>query len=192
VVKQNTLSVLAVLMAIVFFLPATAHAEKVGFVDVREVIAKSESGKKAQEELKNIVDKKKALIQQKETELKNRQEAFDKQRPGLSETAAKEKELELQKAIRDYQRIVNDAKEEINLKDQALSRDLIPEILKVINAIAQRDGYTLILDTNNPVVIYSSRTNNITDMVVSEFNKMPVRTNKSGDAGKSASKSKKN
>jgi outer membrane protein len=187
-VKKNRLAIMAVLLALSLLMPAMAQAEKIGFIDVREVLAKSESGKKAHAEFKKIFEKKRTVIQQKEADLKKQKEAFDQQKAGLSEITAKEKELELQKAIRDFQRMVNDANEEMKLKDQELSRKFIPEILKVVNTLAERDGYTLILDINNPVVVYSTRANNITDMVIIEFNKIPLKT---AESGKPAKKGKK-
>ena len=188
-VKKNRFPIMiALLMAFSLLMPVVAQAEKIGFVDVRAVLAQSGAGKKAQTEFKKTVEKRKAVIQQKEAELKNQKEAFDRQRAGLPEIAVKEKELELQKKIRDYQRMVNDANEEMKRKDQELSRRLIPEVLKVMNAIAEREGYTLILDINNPVVVYSAQANNITAQVISEFNKVPIKT---GEAKKPAKKSKK-
>jgi outer membrane protein len=174
--KMNKWSVLALFAALLIFTPVAANAEKIGFVDVREVLAKSEAGKKAQAEFKKTVDKRAGLIRQKEAELKKQKEAFDKERPGLSEIAAKEKEMQLQRKYREFQRIVNDANEEMRRKDQELSRRLIPEIYKVVNALGVREGYTLILDVNNPVVIYFAGGNNLTALVISEFNKVSIKT----------------
>jgi len=61
-------------------------------------------------------------------------------------------------------------------KDQELSRRLLPEIYKVITAIGVRGGYTAILDISNPVAVYFSGENNLTDQVISEFNKVPIKS----------------
>ncbi len=173
--KKIILSVASCLAALSLILPVSVSAlEKICFVDVRQVIAQSEAGKKAQADFKKIFERRKVAIQNKEAELKKQKEAFDKQRPGMTETAAKEKEMELQKRYREYQRLVGDANEEMQRKDQELSRRLVPEVYRVMNAIGEKEGYTLILDINNPVVIYSARGNNITDQVISEFNKIPI------------------
>lgn len=162
------------LAAFVLSLSAPAAAEKIGFVDVREVLLKSNAGKKAQGEFKKTFEKKKAALQSREHEMKKQTDAFQKQRPGMTATAAKEKELELQKKYHEFQRMVSRAEEEMRNKDQELSRRLLPEIYKVIHAISAREGYSLILDINNPVVIYFYRGNNITEQVVAEFNKVKI------------------
>lgn len=162
------------LTALFLLFPAASSfaLEKIAFVDVRAVIAQSDAGKKAQAEFKKAFDKKKALIQSTEADLKRQKEAFDKQRPGMSEAAAKEREVELQKKFRDYQRLVNDTNEAMQRMDQELSRRLIPQIYKIMTAIGQREGYTLILDVNNPVVVYAYGGSNITGQVISELNKV--------------------
>ncbi|MBP8984802.1 MAG: OmpH family outer membrane protein [Syntrophobacterales bacterium] len=173
--KMFYLSAVGLVILLSLLVPATVRAEKIGFVDIREVIARSEAGKKAQAEFKKAVEKKSQLVKQKEADLKKDKSEYDKVRPTLSDTAAKEREMELQKKYRDYQRLVNDAGEEMKRKDQELSRRLLPEIYKVITAVGARGGYTAILDISNPVVVYSSGENNLTDQVISEFNKVPIK-----------------
>jgi len=177
-VKKNIMTSLIFITALFLFLPAASSfaMEKIAFVDVRVVIAQSDAGKKAQAEFKKAFDKKKALIQSTEAELKRQKDTLDKQRPGMSEAAAKEGEMELQKKFREYQRLVNDTNEAMQRKDQELSRRLIPEIYKIMTAIGQREGYTLILDINNPVVVYASGGSNITGQVISELNKISAKT----------------
>ncbi len=183
--KKTFAGVLFYLVAIALLLPAQAAAEKIGFVDVREVIAQSDAGKKAQAEFRKIVEKRQGMLKSKEAALKKDKEAYEKQRPGLTEIAAKEKEMELQKKFREFQRLVSQAEDEMQRKDQELSRKLVPEIYKIINAIGEREGYSLILDTNNPVVIYSYRGSNITAQVIGEFNKVSVKeTRKPAKKGK--------
>jgi len=172
--KKYYIPIITLLFALIISCPAPAAAEKIGFVDVREVLSQSNAGKKAQAEFQKAFEKRKTAIRSKEGELKKQTEAFQKQRPGMTEIAAKEKELELQKKYREFQRMVSRAEEEMQRKDQELSRKLLPEIYKVIHAISAREGYTLILDINNPVVIYSYKGNNITEQVIAEFNKIKI------------------
>jgi len=188
--KKYYIPVMILLVVLALLLPAAASAEKIGFVDVREVLAKSDAGKKAQADFQKIFEKKKAALRNRESELKKQTEAFQKQRPGMTEIAAKEKELELQKKYREFQRMVSRTEEEMRQKDQELSRKLIPEIYKVIHVISAREGYSLILDINNPVVIYFYKGSNITEQVIAELNKLKLDAPKK-EAKKAARKSRK-
>lgn len=146
-------------------------ADKIGFIDVRGIMIKSEAGKKATKEFRKAFEKNKVKIEKEETKLKKLKEELDKQRLILKPEAIKEKEISYQTELRDYQRLVKDSNEELQRRDQALSRELIPEILKVVNTIGEKEKYTIILDVNSQGVAYLSKENDITDKVIKEFNR---------------------
>ncbi|OIP90283.1 MAG: hypothetical protein COS57_14970 [Syntrophobacterales bacterium CG03_land_8_20_14_0_80_58_14] len=148
-----------------------AAAEKTGFVDVREIMLTSSAGKRAAEDFKKAFEKDKAAIQEKEAELKKLKDELEKQRPLLKEEAMKEKELAYQKKFRDYQIMVKDSNEELQAKDQDLSKKMIPEILKIVKAIGEREKYSMIVDISAIPLAYYSKENDLTKRVIDEFNK---------------------
>ena len=150
---------------------AQGIAGKIGFVDLREIIATSESGKQAAAEFKKTFEKRRVSIQQMEADLKKRKDELDKQRSIVKEDVMREKEMEYQKHYRDYQRLVQDSNEEMARRDQELSQKLIPEVMRIVNAFGEKEGYGLILDINNPTVVYHAKANNITKRIVAELNK---------------------
>ncbi len=150
--------------------PAAA-AEKTGFVDIREIMLTSSAGKKAAEDFKKSFEKDKAAIQEKEAELKKLKDELEKQRPLLKEDVMKEKELAYQKKFRDYQIIVKDSNEELQAKDQDLSKKMIPEILKLVQSIGEKEKYSMIVDISAIPLAYSSKENDLTKRVIDEFNK---------------------
>ncbi len=150
--------------------PAAA-AEKTGFVDIREIMLTSSAGKKAAEDFKKSFEKDKAAIQEKEAELKKLKDELEKQRPLLKEDVMKEKELAYQKKFRDYQIMVKDSNEELQAKDQDLSKKMIPEILKLVQSIGEKEKYSMIVDISAIPLAYSSKENDLTKRVIDEFNK---------------------
>ena len=169
--KRYGLIVAGVLiLALVAASPAAA-AEKTGFVDVREVMLTSNAGKKAAEDFKIAFDKDKAAIGEKETELKKLKDELEKQRPLLKEEAMKDKETAYQKKLRDYQIMVKDSNEELQAKDQDLSKKMIPEILKIVQAIGEKEKYGMIVDISAIPRAYYSKENDLTKRAIEEFNK---------------------
>ncbi len=182
--KMITVSFVAVLTVLLACSTAMAQgaAVKIGFIDLREIIQSSEAGKQASVELKKALDKKKTAIQDAEAELKKMKDALDKQRSVLKEDTVKDREMEIQKRYRDYQRLVSDAKEELSARDQQLGQKLIPEVLKIVNAIGEKEGYTMILDAST--VAYHTAGLNITKRVVAELNKVTAAEGTSSKSGK--------
>ncbi|MGO9138829.1 MAG: OmpH family outer membrane protein [Syntrophales bacterium] len=171
--KKSGLLISMVFVILSFFLCGTCAfaAEKVGFIDMREIMLKSDAGKKASEDFGKLYEKDKVMIQKREEEMRKLKEDLEKQRSVLTETAMKEKEAAYQKKFRDYQLMVKDANEELQSRDQELSKKLVPDILKVINIIGDKEKYTLIIDVGSMPVAYFAKENSLTQKVIEEFNK---------------------
>lgn len=146
-------------------------AEKTGFVDVREVMFTSNAGKKEADDIKKSIDKTKAIIKERETELSKLKDELEKQKPLLKEEALKDKELVYQKKYRDYQNLVKDSNEELQAKEQEILKKLIPDILKVIQAIGEKEKYGMIVDISQIPLAYHAKENELTKRVIEEFNK---------------------
>ncbi len=120
-------------------------ADKIGFINLREIMQNSTAGKKAGEDLKKVAEKKQAAISSAEKELKKMKDELDKQGSILTASARRDKETAYQKKLRDYQLLVNDANEELQKRDQEMSQKLLPEILKIVRTIAEKEKYTLVI-----------------------------------------------
>ena len=165
--------VVSFLIVISFILTGVCFAEagKTGFINMKDILLHSDAGKAATLDLKKFVEERRTQIQERENVLKKLKDDLEKQRPVLTESAYKEKELSYQKEYRDYKRFIEDANEEMRLMDQELSRKLIPEVLKVINTIGKREGYTSIMDIGSGGLVYYSKANDMTKQVIKEYNK---------------------
>lgn len=160
-----------IVLSLLFYGSHAVAAEKTGFVDLREIMLKSNAGKKATEEFGKLYEKDKSKIQAKEAELKKLKDELEKQRTILKEAAMKEKEIAYQKTFRDYQLMVKDANEELQARDQDLSKKMLPDILKVIQAIGDKEKYTMIIDIGTLPLAYHAKENDLTNRVIEEFNK---------------------
>lgn len=167
-------SLLVGFLAILALVPTASYAatsDKTGFVDIREVMLNSAAGKKASDDIKKVYEKNRAQIQESETELKKLKDELEKQKAILTEAALREKESSYQKKVRDYQILLKDANDDLQSRDQEISKVLIPEILKVVQAIGQKDKYALIIDVSAIPVAYHAKENDLTKRVIEEFNK---------------------
>ena len=161
------------LMVVSFILVAVCSAEagKIGFINIKNIIASSDAGKTATLDLKKFVEKKKAQIREKEGVLEKMKTDLEKQRAVMTQSAYKEKELAYQKAFRNYKRFIEDANEEMRAREQKLSQKLIPEVFKIANSIGKKGDYTFIMDVSTNGLIFHSKANNITTKVIEQYNR---------------------
>ena len=161
-------------LALMFFVFADINAlaaDKIGFINLREIMQNSIAGKKSGEEFKKLYDKKSEGIKTTEHELKKMKDDLDKQTSVLTDAARKDKEASYQRKLRDYQLLVEDTNKELKGRDEEIASKLIPEIAKIARTIAEREKYTLVIDTASTPVVYHSKENDFSKKVIEEYNK---------------------
>jgi Outer membrane protein len=148
-------------------------ADKIGFVNIPEIIKNSNAGKKAAAEFKALAEKKSAPVKSLENELRKMKDDLDKQGSMMSDSARRDKEAAFQKKTRDYQLMVQDVNDELQKRDQEMFQKMMPEILKAIRNIAEKEKCVAIflVGIPNAPVAYYSKENDITSKVIDEFNK---------------------
>ena len=165
--------------AIVVFLAAALssamaqpiHAQtKVGYIDLQRLVGESEMGRKAQQELSVMREQKEALLGIKLSELNKLKDYINKEGATMDPATKKDKIEELQKAYKDYQRLVADAKDDIEREDRDLVATILNKADGVLKMVAKSQGYTIILKDPNAIG-YLDKSVDITDAVLKELNK---------------------
>ena len=154
--------------------PVPASAQRIGFVDIEQIITQSEAGKKGSTELKKSFERKQEAIKKREAELEKEKEKLKQQKSAglLKESALNEMEHDYMVKFRDYQKLVSDSNEELTKDKQEFMKKILLDIRNVVQKVGEKDGYSLILDVNNPFVLYHSKSGpNITARIISEYNK---------------------
>ncbi|HAY22856.1 MAG TPA: hypothetical protein DCY27_11995 [Desulfobacterales bacterium] len=157
-----------VLMGVLLLAVMGCNAEppKIGVVDVIRVTNNSVAGKMANAELNVLIKAKQALVKEKA-------EAFEKLKksPRKENAAAKNlKEVELNKAAVEYQKLVAASDEEIKKKAAELRGKIFEQMRKVLETIGKEDNFLLILTTENAP--YFQKTIDISERVIKKYDEM--------------------
>jgi len=169
--KKNIYLVAGIIFA--FFICSTSSfaVDKIGFINLQEIMQNSNAGKKAADDFKKYYDKETQEIKTAEKELKKMKEELDKQGSIMTQSSQKEKESAYQKKLRDYQLLVNDTNEELKKRDQEMTQKLMPGIMKIVRTIAEKEKYTLVIDVATLPIPYYAKENDFSKKVIDEFNK---------------------
>ena len=168
--KKNILWIAGLLLLFAWTNTAFA-ADKIGFINMQTIIQNSNAGKKAAEDFKKLFARKQESIKAMENEVKKLKDELDKQGAVMTASARGDKEAAYQRKMRDYQILVDDTNKELQKRDQEYSQQLIPEILKVVRAIAEKEKYTLILDISTMPLPYFDKANDISKKVIDDYNR---------------------
>ena len=152
-----------------FNLPIAFGELKVGCVDIQRVVNECQAGVEAKKVIGKEMEKLQKLFGERQKELQTLKESFDKQAPMMKPEARATKEKEFQAKVRDYQRWLEDNQKEIQQKGMEMERTILQGIQKVITKIGEDEGYTLVLEKNENIVLFSSKAIDFTDRVIKAY-----------------------
>ncbi|PLX75830.1 MAG: hypothetical protein C0614_10485 [Desulfuromonas sp.] len=162
------LTVVAILFGI-FSTTVSAADLKVGYVDLQKALNLSSAGKMAKEKIKSKVETYDAEVQLRQEELQKLKEDLEKQAMLLSEEARSAKERDYQQKLKEYQRFTKDIQEELQQTDADLTRKILEDILKVVQDVGKKNGYTLVLEKTESSLVYADSSIDMTDSVIQAF-----------------------
>ena len=164
---KRVLTIVGIIVILGGWIGSSLAAElKVGYVDIQKALNECNAGKEAKKTIGKEMEKLQHLVTEKQKELQTLKETFEKQAPMLSQDARATKEKEFQNKVRDYQRWLEDSQKEIQQKGAELEKRILADLQKVIQKIGTDDGYTFILEKNENIVLFASKTIDVTDRVI--------------------------
>jgi len=142
---------------------------KVAYVDIQKVINECNAGKEAKKAITKDLEKIQRLGADKQKDLQTMKESIEKQTLMLTPEARANKEKEYQNKLREFQRWVDDTQNEMRQKQMDMERTISAGLMKVIQKVGADEGYTFILEKNESIVLYVSKTLDITDRVIKAY-----------------------
>jgi outer membrane protein len=149
---------------------AQTAPSRVAVIDVRKVLADSNSGKAAFEKLSKMQNERAGRVQKMNEELSSLESQIKQKQLSLSE----DKLAEMNKQFTDKKvaltRFAQDAEREM---EEARNRELAQlekQILPIINEVGKEMGFAVIFNKFESGLVYASEAVDITDVVVKRFN----------------------
>jgi len=167
-------------VVLVLFAVSSVHAAdmKVGIVDLMKVLNESDSGKKAKADLETLIKSKQSVLDEKGKEIEKLKADLEKQASVLSAEAKKSKEEDLEKSLREYQRLVSDSQNEVKKKESELTADILKEIRIIVDKMGEEGAYTIVLENADGLVLYSKKDISLTDVVIKKYNESKAKSKK--------------
>lgn len=155
---------------------AQAADFKMGVIDPQVVLEKTKAGKRALDALREYAQARQKLLAQDEEELKGIEKQLKDQEATLSDAAKKEKQEKFRAKIADYQKRLQEFNQELAAKQKGLVDEYMKKIAQSTQAVAEKSGFTLVVDKGSEatikIVIYNKDTIDLTDQVIKEFDRV--------------------
>ena len=162
------IAVMAVLASIAW--TAKSAEAQVGYINLQRLVNESKMGQAARSDLEKMRQEKEALVAAQLREVTELRELINKEGDNMSPQEKRDKLVELQKANKEYQRLVSDVKEDILREDRELVSIILQKADGVLKQVAKRLNYTIIIKDASAIG-YLDPSVDITDEVIKELNK---------------------
>jgi len=143
-----------------------AEPVKIAYVDMQRALNSCEAGKEAQKQMTQEVEKMQKTFAGKQKEMEKLKEDLEKRGLVLNENLRRDKERDYQAKLRDLQRLQRDYEEDLRRKDQELTQRILKSLATIVKKLGEDGKYTVILEKNQPTIIYISGALDLTEEVI--------------------------
>ncbi len=170
--KRFVIYAATIFFVAVLCLPLLVNAAelKIGYANLQRALNECEAGKSAKEALKKEAKGREEELNRKERELKALKEEIEKKRAVWNAETRAKKEKELRIKSKEFQKQYMAYGEELNKKKRETEGRIIDELRKIVNEVAEREGYTYIFEISLGGVLYGPPDDDITDEVIKLYN----------------------
>lgn len=144
-------------------------SQKIAYIDVQRVLARSAAGVAAREQL----EREKATMQKemdtKRNELEKLREELEKKGALLTADARRDKQEQFERKRRDAARLADDFQKELEKKESVLLQKVLQEISGVIDRIGKDRGCYLVVEKRGAGVIYAATEADLTDDIIRAY-----------------------
>jgi outer membrane protein len=144
---------------------------KIGWVDLQRTLQETKAGKKAKEKLENEKGDKQKEVDKKKDAFKKKVEELNKQRVVMKADAFEAKRAELEQEYLGLQEEFMKMQQDLVKKEAMLTQEIFIQAAGIIDSIAKRDGYTVILEKTESALLYAYPAGEITNEVNSRLDK---------------------
>jgi len=150
----------------------TAALQRIAYIDVQRVLARSAAGVAAREAL----ERDKATMQKemdgKRVDLEKLRDELEKKGALLTPEVRREKQDQFERKRRDAARLADDFQKELERKEAQLLQKVLQDVSGIIERIGKEKGYYLVVEKRGAGVIYAAPEADITDEIIRAFDKV--------------------
>ncbi len=159
-------------LGVLILMSGFAYAQgttKLGVIDLQRVIRDSKAGKAAKSAFESEFQRKKQIIESKQSQLESLRRDFIQNAPVMNDTTRKQKAEQIDKLDKDLNRTRQDFRDDLQRKDLELTQQILQDLESILQNIGQTDGYTMIVEVTEGGVVYANTAIDVTPKVIQAY-----------------------
>jgi outer membrane protein len=184
---RSKLFLLATIITTITAAPAILRAQsKVAAVDFERAVVQCAEGKKASDKFNAAVQAKQAELAQRQKDIDDATKKLQNGARTLSDVAKADLQKDIDKKTTELQRLNEDAQKELEMMRDELLRPIAQRATALLNAMAEQQGYTMVVDVSNPQsnVVFVNEKFNITEELIKRIDAEAAKAPAASEAPK--------
>lgn len=161
-------TLMSVMMCLMMVFSVYAAEGKIGVVDFQKVLATSNSGKAAKEQITKEGKRMEEDLKTRGDEIEELRKKFEKESPVMSKEARDEKQRDIRIKIGDAQALQKKYADEFKTFEGKLIKQIQKDVFEIVEDIGKKEGYTMIIEKT--AVLYAPESVDITDKLIQMYN----------------------
>ncbi len=153
-----------------------ASPVKIGYIDLQQIIEKSEKGKEFRDKVFQLRKEKEKILSTKQEEVTKMRQDYQQKSLTLSDRARLDKEQEIRQKELEFQNLSESYRQEVLLEGRKLQTLMFKDLSDVVRQIGQKEGFTMIVDKD--ATLYVSESIDITEKVIQQYNAQSKKAGK--------------
>ena len=142
-----------------------ANAQKLGYVDLQEVMVAMPEYKKANTDMEKYQKQLEDDLGKLQQEFQTKYKSYEEEGTKLSSTMREFKEKELRQLQERIQEFQQSAQEDSRKKEAELLKPIVEKAKSAIGQVAKEVGYTYVFDSNTAGMLYKPEGDDVTALV---------------------------
>lgn len=181
---RKRLIVVVALITLLASIPARAEV-RLAYVDVQRAVNECNAGKRAKAQFQVKVQAVEGKLQAEQKQIQALKTELQQKGMLMKPDQRQNLQDEYVSKVRDFQRQYNDYRDELARKDNELTGRIVHDLAQIIEQIAQRQGYTMVLEKG--AILWGAPSIDITDEVIKAYDETHVQAGTLGNNPKTAS-----
>jgi len=144
----------------------SATEMKIGYIDIQRAVVESKRGKSANEKFTVEANRIRDDIMKEKEKIEQAADMLQKQSAMLTDDVRRSKELDMARRQRDYERMVEDQKTELQLREAQLTGEILEELIPIVRDYGKKHGFSIIFERSERVVLHIDPTLDLTDKII--------------------------
>ena len=145
--------------------------QRIAYIDVQRVLARSAAGVAAREQLEREKGTMQKEMDGKRGELEKLRDEMEKKGALLTPEARREKQEQFERKRRDAARLADDFQKELEKKESGLLQKVLQDVSGVIERVAKEKNYYLVVEKRGAGILYGSTEADLTDEIIRQYDR---------------------